>query len=253
VIDRRPDRLPMSTSLRHDDAVGVRLLTFDRAERLNSFTAGDYRDLHLALDACLADDAVHAVVLTGAGRAFSAGADRSLLTPSPGDPDPTGAGVEFTRLIDLLNLFDKPLFAAVNGPAVGIGATILMYCDLVVIAETAQLRFPFTALGIVPEAGSSALLPLRLPGPAATWAMLSSEWIDSATAVEMGLAWRRVPDEQVVKATREAAAAIAALDPASVRATKRLLTAGRADIANAAVEREMAAMRELFTSVKPTM
>jgi enoyl-CoA hydratase/carnithine racemase len=234
----------MSDSTRRRDVDGVRVLTFDRPERLNSFTAADYRDLHLALDACLTDDSVHAVVLTGAGRAYSAGADRSLLNlVRAGQGD---AGTEFNRLLEVLGGFDKPLLAAVNGVAVGIGATMLMYCDLVLVAETARLRLPFTELGIVPEAGSSALLPRRLRWPDLTWAVLSSEWIDASAAVDMGFAWRQVPDDQLVDETLSAAVKIAKLDNAAVRATKRLIAAGRADIAKAAAEREAAELSRLL-------
>jgi enoyl-CoA hydratase/carnithine racemase len=236
--------MPDSTKLR--DVDGVRLLTFDRPERLNSFTAADYRDLHQALDDCLADDSIHAVVLTGAGRAYSAGADRSLLQLDAESSDQNDAGAEFTRLLEVLGDFDKPLLAAVNGVAVGFGATMLMYCDLVIVAETARLRLPFTALGIVPEAGSSALLPLRLRWPDLTWALMSSEWIDAAAAVDMGLAWRCVADNLLLEKALNAAVTISKLDNAAVRATKRLMTAGRAELAKAAAQRELAALREIL-------
>jgi len=236
----------MPDSMKLRDADGVRLLTFNRPERLNSFTAVDYRDLHLALDECLDDDSIHAVVLTGAGHAYSAGADRSLLQPNADSSDLSDAGTEFTRLLEVFGDFDKPLIAAVNGVAVGFGATMLMCCDLVVVAETARLRLPFTALGIVPEAGSSALLPLRLRWPDLTWALMSSDWIDATAAVDMGFAWRCVPDHLLLEETLNAAAIISKLDNAAVRATKRLMTAGRAELATAAIQRELAELRQLL-------
>jgi enoyl-CoA hydratase/carnithine racemase len=236
----------MPDSMKLRDLDGVRLLTFDRPERLNSFTVANYRDFHLALDECLADDSIHAVVLTGAGRAYSAGADRSLLQLNVESSDHRDAGAEFARLLEVLGDFDKPLLAAVNGVAVGFGATMLMYCDLVVVAETARLRLPFTALGIVPEAGSSALLPLRLRWPDLTWAVLSSEWIDAAAAVDMGLAWRSVPDNLLLEETLNAAVTISNLNNAAVRATKRLMTAGRAELARAAAQRELAELNKLL-------
>lgn len=236
----------MSESTRSRDVDGVRVLNFDRPERLNSFTAADYRDLHIALDACLGDDSVHAVVLTGTGRAYSAGADRSLLTLAEDCADQRAAGAEFNRLLEVLGEFDKPLLAAVNGVAVGIGATMLMYCDLVLVAETARLRLPFTALGIVPEAGSSALLPIRLRWPDLTWALLSSEWLDAAAAVDMGFAWRCLPDSLLLDETLRAAVKLAKLDNSAVRATKRLMTAGRAELAKAAAEREVAELSRLL-------
>ncbi len=240
----------MTGLLRRDDSDGVAPLTIHRPERLNSFTAADYHELHVALEACLADDSIGAVTLTGVGRAFSAGADRSLLEQNGQADDRTRAGAEFTRLLDVLRGFDKPLFAAVNGVAVGFGATMLLYCDLVVMAETARLRLPFTELGIVPEAGSSALLPLRARWPDIAWALFSSEWIGAAAAVKMGLVWRCVPDEGLPETTLGAARHVAGLDGASVRATKRLLTAGRTAVSEAAVARETEALGALLSSPK---
>ncbi|MGZ8819647.1 MAG: enoyl-CoA hydratase/isomerase family protein [Mycobacterium sp.] len=226
-------------------AGAVAWLTFDRADRLNAFTGEGYRELRTTLDRHRADDETRVVVLTGRGRAFSVGADRSLLDPSATGADRQMAGEEFARLLDVLGEFEKPLFAAVNGLAVGFGATMLMYCDVVLLAETARLRLPFTELGIVPEAGSSALLPTRVRWADAMWSVLSSEWIDAAAAVHMGLALRAAPDSELIDAVARAAARVAALDPSAVAATKRLMTAGRADAARAAITRELAELRAL--------
>ena len=220
-------------------------LTFDRAERLNAFTGGDYRDLRVAVERAVADPATRVIVLTGAGRAFSAGADRSLLDGTASPSDRELASSEFGAMLEAIDRCDKPIIAAVNGLAVGIGSTVLLHCDLVLIAESARLRFPFTALGIVPEAGSSALLPARARWADAVWAMLSSEWLDAHAALAMGLAWRVVPDTELIVEAEQAAATIAALDPAAVAATKRLLTAGRTDVARAAMDRELAEMATL--------
>lgn len=225
---------------------GVQWLTFDRPERLNAFTSLDYHELEAGLATAASDHETRAVVLTGTGRAFSAGADRSLVDGTATAAEMDAAGTEFARLLERLVTFDTPLFAAVNGLAVGFGATILLHCDLVVMAESARLRFPFTALGIVPEAGSSGLLATRTRGADGVWAMLSSEWIDADGAVEMGVAWRAVPDGELRDRTHEAAATVAALDPRAVAATKRLLTAGRAEVCRAAMERETAEMAQLL-------
>jgi enoyl-CoA hydratase/carnithine racemase len=136
-------------------------LKLDRPERLNAFTGADYRDLAIAVNEAAADPATRALVLTGKGRTFSAGADRSLVDGTASPESRSDAGIQFHAMLDAFDHCDKPIFAAVNGPAVGIGCTILLHCDLVLLAESARLRFPFTALGIVPEAGSSVLLPAR--------------------------------------------------------------------------------------------
>jgi enoyl-CoA hydratase/carnithine racemase len=184
-------------------------------------------------------------VLTGNGRAFSAGADRSLLEDGP-SVDRELAGDEFRSMLDTLDRCDKPIIAAVNGLAVGIGCTLLLHCDLVLMAATARLLFPFTALGIVPEAASSALLPRRARWGDTLWAMLSSEWIEASSALDMGIAWRVVADEDLVDETDRVAGILASRDPAAVAATKRLLVSGRADIVREAMDREAAEMRTLI-------
>jgi enoyl-CoA hydratase/carnithine racemase len=223
----------------------VTWLTFDRPDRLNAFTGTGYHELRVALERLAHDDGARAVVLTGRGRAFSAGADRFLLDATTPDTVRQHAGDEFLRLLDVLGGFEKPLLAAVNGVAVGFGCTLLLYCDLVLIAETARLRFPFTALGMVPEAGSSALLPTRMRWADAMWAMLSSEWIDAAAAFESGLAWRIIPDAELRQHASSAASLISAHDVDAVAATKRLMISGRRDAALDAIKRELTEMQAL--------
>jgi enoyl-CoA hydratase/carnithine racemase len=220
-------------------------LEFSRPQCLNAFTVAGYRGLREALDRLATDDTVRVVVLTGRGRAFCAGADRSLLDAALPDSERRLAGEEFGQLLETLGTFPKPLFAAVNGLAVGFGCSMLLYCDVVILAETAKLRFPFTALGIVPEAGSSALLPARARWTDAMWAMLSSEWIDAADAVRTGLAWRSVPDADLIEEAKRASAVVAAHDPRSVAATKRLLMSGLFSEARQAVRRELDEMQAL--------
>lgn len=226
-------------------------IAFDREDRLNAFTVAGYRDLRLAIAESVADPGVRVVVVTGHGRAFSVGADRSLLDPAANPENRAAAGVEFAGLLAELRECPKPLLGAVNGLAVGFGCTLLLYFDLVLAADSARFRLPFTSLGIVPEAGSTALLPARARMDATMWAMLSSEWFDARTAQEMGIVWRVCPAASLRERTAAAAASIAAHDPASVVATKRLLTAGRQAIVRQATERELVEMARL-TSPAPT-
>jgi enoyl-CoA hydratase/carnithine racemase len=223
----------------------VAWLTFDRPEHLNAFTVTDYRDLRLALESAIADDTVRAIVLTGTGRAFSAGADRSLLTPTADGLEQVAAGKEFGALLGALRDCHKPLLAAVNGLAVGFGCTMLLYCDLVLAAESARFRLPFTALGIVPEAGSTALLPARARWDEAIWATLSSEWLGVEQARALGIVWRAVADDALLAETAKVTASITVHDPAAVAATKRLMTVGRAEAAVHADRREVEAMGQL--------
>ena len=134
----------------------VRTLTLNRPARLNAFTAASYQSLATLLVEADGDEKVHAVVLRGAGRAFSSGVDLDALRAHPDAP--TELGQRFDELLDVLMTLRIPLLAAVTGPAVGFGATILLHCDLVLVADDARLRFPFTSLHTAPEAGSSMLL-----------------------------------------------------------------------------------------------
>jgi enoyl-CoA hydratase/carnithine racemase len=233
--------------LTEDLRQGALWLTLDRPERLNAFTADSYRALREALDRAGADPEVRVVVLTGRGRAFSAGADRSLVDGTSSSAQRREAAAELDGLLDSLGRCERPVLAAVNGLAVGVGCTLLLHCDLVVLAESARLRLPFTALGIPPEAGSSYLLPALTTRAEATWALLSSEWIDAGTALAMGLVWRVVADGAVESEVDRAVEVLSSLDPAAVAMTKALIVAGREDAVRAARRREATAARQRFS------
>jgi len=219
----------------------VALLTLWRPERKNAFNARQWRELADALEAVKADDAVACAVVTGAGGAFSAGQDLSEF----GDAGAAGeVSVAFPRFMETLLAFDKPLVAAVNGVGVGIGATLPLHCDVVYMAESARLRFPFSVLGLVPEAASSLLLPQLVGAQRAAEIFYTSEWIDAARALELGLAARVLPDAELLDAALARAAEIAARPLGALRAIKRLLLATRGEAVRATLEREMQAMRE---------
>ena len=217
----------------------VRLVTLDRPERLNAFTAESYRRL---TDALRNTADVGAIVLTGAGRAFSAGADLDEVRRPGGGAE---LGDAFDPMLEALTACEVPLIGAVNGVAVGLGMTLLLHCDLVLVDEGARMRAPFTAMGTAPEAASTLLLPERAGPQEAAWLLLSSEWIDADEAVRIGLAWRRCAAGTVVDRAVEAAAAIAAHPGAAVRATVRLLRAGRAEAVAATWRRERDEMTRL--------
>jgi len=227
---------------RRDDRVVV--ATLNRPEKLNAFGAEQYHLLCDILERALADDSVGAVMITGAGRAFSAGADIGLLGVGAAGSDAVQrASAAFDRLLDRLGAFEKPLLAAVNGLAVGIGATLLLHCDVVFAAQSARLRFPFTALGLVPEAGSTHLLPLIVGPQRAAELFLSAEWIGAAYAQELGLVRRVVPDTELAAATLARARELAAQPVEALRATKRILLDARRAAVEAARKRELAGMQ----------
>lgn len=214
---------------------GVLLLTLHRPERRNAFDVRMWNEVRDALADAQEHDAVRAVIVTGAGGAFTGGQDLGeMATP----PSGVGADHGFPSFMDRLCRFDKPLLAAVNGVAVGIGVTFLLHCDVVYVSETARLRAPFVTLGVVPEAGSSFLLPYTIGWQRSAEILYGAGWIDAAGAVELGLARRALPPEKLLPEIRARAAAIAANPPGAVRETKRLLLATRAEAVAAARARE---------------
>jgi enoyl-CoA hydratase/carnithine racemase len=216
------------TTLLEENRDGVLLLTLNRPTRRNAFNDQQYDDLRSALAEARDDAGTRVVVITGAGGAFSAGQDI----------DEMGSGRGFTPFIDQLSVFDKPLIAAVSGVAVGIGVTLLPHCDIVYVGESARLRAPFTALGLVCEAGSSLLLPLVIGPQRAAEVLFTARWIDAEQAVDLGLAARVFADQELLPAALETAREIAAQPPVAVQQTKRLLLATRTEALQAARARE---------------
>ena len=229
-----------------EDSDGVRLVAFDRDSARNAFDAAMYHAVNGALVDALADDAVHAVVLTGRGRAFTAGQDlREMVAIATGELGPD-AGSGFTYLLDTLVSFDKPLLAAVNGVGMGLGCTMLGHVDLVLMERGARLRAPFAEMGVPPEAASSWLLPERLGWQQASALLLASEWIDAEQAVQAGLALRVCEEGTVVAETLALARTIASYPLAGTRRIKGLMMAGRRPAIEAARAREEAAFAALF-------
>ena len=217
----------------------VLILTLNRPRQRNAFNRQMWHEARDALRDAQDDPGVHAVVVTGADGAFSAGQDLGEMTGGAGDGDPG-----FGPFMDRLCVFDKPLLAAVNGVGVGIGLTLLLHCDVVYIADGARLRAPFVTLGVVPEAASSYLLPVTLGWQRAADVLFTADWIDAPRAVELGLASRRCAPDELLPALRATAARIAAQPPEAVRHTKRLLLATRSEQIRAARAREDAAFVE---------
>ncbi|WP_203335798.1 enoyl-CoA hydratase/isomerase family protein [Nocardioides limicola] len=229
-----------------DDAERVRTLTLNRPAALNAFNEELYDATAEALLAAAEDPEVAVVLLTGAGRAFSAGTDLAEMHARTTDPNFVPGKHGFVGLLDALVDFPKPLVIAVNGLGLGIGATILGFADLALISTSARLKCPFTSLGVAPEAASSLLFPLLLGRQNASWMLLSSEWIDANEAREIGLV-RQVcdPDDLLPEATRQARV-LAARPISSLVAVKSTITAALRDQIAAARERENACFAELM-------
>jgi enoyl-CoA hydratase/carnithine racemase len=235
-------------------AGGVLTVTLNRPEKKNALTDAMYRVFADALERASTDPAVRVVLVRGAGDAFSAGNDISdFVLVATGARKPHEGHV--FRLLEALARFDKPIVAAVRGVAVGIGATLLLNCDLVFVAEDARLSTPFVSLALAPEAASTLLLPLRI-GHARAFSMFAlGEAIDGRTAAAWGLANAALPAAEVDAAARKAAEALARQPLGSLMDTKRLMR--DAEALWAVMQRENAAFgarlaspeaREAFTA-----
>ncbi len=232
--------------VRQEDHGPVRVLTLDRPHRRNAFTVALYRQLAASLRQADVDEGVRSVVLTGAGPAFSAGTDLGELEAIAAGNAPDGAGSAFPDLLDTLSGINVPLIAAVNGPGVGLGVTMLSFCDLVFMARTARLRAPFAAMGVPPEAASSILFPLRMGWQKAARALLGSAWLTAEEALASGLVTAVCADETVLSEALAAANVIAEHDRRATRTIKTLMRAGERDLVAAARAREDDAYRQLF-------
>lgn len=218
------------------DADGVRLLTWNRPDALNALNDELWDATRDALVGAQADPEVRCVVLTGTGRAFTAGQDLSEMMSPPDHGDDALHG--YRGLIPVLEAFDKPLLAAVNGLALGIGATLLPYCDIVWIAQGARLKVPFVTLGVTTEAAGSLLLPQRMGWQAAARFIFTAEWMTAEEAVACGLAWQVTPDDELVAEAMAVARQIGAMPVDALQTTKRLMVAARLDAVRAARGRE---------------
>jgi enoyl-CoA hydratase/carnithine racemase len=233
-------------TLQISDDSRVRTLTLDRPDALNAFNEALYDATAQALLDAAEDPTVAVVLLTGNGRAFSAGTDLLEMHRLATDPDFERGTHGFLGLLDALVAFPKPLICAVNGLGLGIGATVLGFADLAFMSSTARLKCPFTSLGVAPEAASSYLMPLLLGRQDAAWLLLSAEWVDAEQAREMGLVWRVCEPDDLLAEARRHAEVLAARPISSLVAVKRTMTEPlRSEIA-AARERENAAFAELM-------
>jgi enoyl-CoA hydratase/carnithine racemase len=190
-----------------------------RLDKKNALTQDMYRAMLKALEDADADAQVRAILIHGARDCFTAGNDlKDFLESSPGD----GPRASF-QFIQALPKVAKPLIAAVGGAAVGVGTTMLLHCDLVYASQGARFQMPFVPLGLVPEASSSLLLPVIAGYQRAAELLLLGQPFGAEKALAAGFVTEVVPEAELLEYARNAAAAVAALPPASVRAAKALM------------------------------
>ena len=190
-----------------------------RPDKKNALTQAMYGAMADALAAAERDPGVRAAMIHGARDCFTAGNDLKDFLDRP----PRTQETPVFRFISTLPVFGKPLIAAVNGAAVGIGTTMLLHCDLVYAAPGAKFQLPFVSLGLVPEAGSSFLLPYIAGYQRAAELLLLGQPFGTDKALAAGFVTEVVPEAELFERARAAALAVAALPPAAVRATKSLM------------------------------
>ena len=206
---------------------GIATITLNRPEKLNALNDKMAEELPRAFDEVATDDSVNAVVITGAGRAFCAGADiqeRFLGTIEKMKRGEINLALEPTfpdAALPALLRIEKPVIASINGPAAGVGCTLTLACDIRIASENARFGFVFVKRGITAEFGSTYFLP-RLIGLGKTLELLlTGRIIDAEEAKEIGLVSQVVPADQLETATRELAKNIAESAPIAVRLTKK--------------------------------
>ena len=197
---------------------GVLVVTLNRPEKKNAFNAAQWQGLADALNEARQDDDVNVVVVTGAGNNFSSGQDLADFESLPG-----GGGASYRTGEDAVIEFDKPLIGAATGVAVGGGATILFYCDVLYVGESLRLRVPFTSLGMAPEFASTYMLQARIGTQRAAEILLSSKWVGADEAVACGIAKAKCNDADVLAEALKTAAEIAQWPVNALKETKRCL------------------------------
>ena len=191
----------------------------NRPAKKNAMTSGMYITMAELLNAAAKDDQIRVVLLHGAGSSFSAGNDIEDFMKNPPAPGESPQA----QLIHALINFEKPLVAAVQGAAIGGGTTMLAHCDFVYAGESAKFQMPFVNLALVPEFGSSYLLPLRFGYTHAAELILLGRPFDASRAAELGLVTKVVPDHSLLETATETARALAEKPAAAVQASKRLM------------------------------
>ena len=231
----------MSDILIHTED-GITTLTFNRVDKKNSITAAMYAALADAVEAASDNAAVRCVVFQGHETIFSAGNDIGDFLNNP----PAGEDAPVFRFLRAIATFPKPLLAGVCGPAVGIGTTLLLHCDLVYAGDNAAFSMPFVNLGLCPEAASSLLVPQMMGYHRAAEALLLGEPFMAEAALEVGLVNRVLAPSEVTNYTQSVARKLAAKPLSSLVETKRLMKKGNANQVMAVMAEEGASFGRML-------
>jgi 2-(1,2-epoxy-1,2-dihydrophenyl)acetyl-CoA isomerase len=236
--------MPDSPVLLHDRRDGYHILTLNRPERLNAFTEAVHLALKAALDECESDDGCRAIVITGAGRAFSAGQDLTDRDPRiTGDRPDLGHTLEthYNPLILRLRALPKPVIVAVNGVAAGAGANIALAGDIVIAARSASFIQAFAKIALIPDAGGTWWLTRHLGEARAKALALTAEPLPAETAAAWGLIWKAVDDDKLMAEVTGLAERFARGPTQAYALTKQAIHAASAN----ALEAQLTVEREL--------
>jgi len=243
--------MPEYSDLLYHVSAGVATITLNRPERLNAITLAMLASLSGALREADLDREVRVIVLTGAGRGFCAGLDLKDTAAGTGIGG-DGANLALARF-DLagsppvvLHTTDKPVICALNGAAAGYGLDLALGCDIRIASSQAKLAAVFTKRGILPESGGSWLLPRLIGWAKAAEVAFRGMTLSAGEALEMGLVNRVVEPDELVPATKELAAEIAANAPLAVQATKRMMRLGLEETFEANVHHVFLQLLPLF-------
>lgn len=234
------------------ELIGVELserilrITMQRPEKKNALSIAMYEAMTAALQEADTNDAVRVILITGSGSAFTSGNDVLDFMNAP----PADENSPVARFLHTVHGLRKPLVAAVNGIAVGIGTTLLLHCDLAYASETATFHLPFVNLGLCPEAGSSLLLTQYLGLRKASELILLGERFDAQTALSLGLVNGVVPADGLMALALAKAQRLAEQPPASVRISKALLKDGNRAAVEHAMREEGRHFMERLTSME---
>jgi enoyl-CoA hydratase/carnithine racemase len=236
----------MSEHIQTETIDRIRVIRFNRADKKNALTHEMYEALIVALREADADPLVRCILFAGSETAFSAGNDIADFLQNP----PTGSDAPVMRLLALLTEVHKPMLAAVCGPAVGIGTTLLLHCDLVACGQQTAFVLPFVNLGLCAEGGASLLLAQRIGAARAREWLMLGEPVDARTALDAGLVNRVLPNEHVFAEVLAWAQKLAAKPPTALAATRRLIHQGSLQAARDAIASEAAEFRHLLQSAE---
>jgi len=221
----------MYKTIVYEKAEGIATITMNRPETMNAINDLMRSEIYEAFDDAGSDDNAKVIIVTGAGQAFSSGADMQWFVDNwdkakRGEINPALLELLSPKIVPLIRRIEKPIIASVNGPAVGFGASLCLNCDLRIASDLARFGFPFVKLAVSPEMGSSYFLPRLVGIPKALELMLTGRIIEAKEALSIGLVSQVVAVDQLKKVTYDLADKFAKGPPISIRMLKKAMYMG---------------------------